>query len=94
MQTDRRFASRNLLSLLAAVMLLLGSATSVLAQATPEASPTAEGAGPNVGDTIVLHDTNGDETLQIAAIDLVDPDKSVEGADRARLSAAGADHRP
>jgi hypothetical protein len=82
MQTDRRFASRNLLSLLAAVMLLLGSATSVLAQATPEASPTAEGAGPNIGDTIVLHDTNGDETLQLAVLDLVDPDKAVQGADR------------
>jgi hypothetical protein len=82
MQSDRRFASRSLLSLLAVAMLLLGSATSVLAQATPEASPTAEGSGPNIGDTIVLHDANGDETLQLAVLDLVDPDKAIQGADR------------
>ena len=82
MQIDRRFASRNVLSLLAVVMLLLGSATSVFAQATPEASPSAEGAGPNLGDAIVLHDTSGEETIQIAATDLVDPDKAVENADR------------
>jgi hypothetical protein len=82
MQNDRRFASRSLLALLAVVMLLLGSASSVLAQATPEASPTAEGAGPNIGDTVVLHDANGDETLQLAVLDLVDPDKAIQGADR------------
>jgi uncharacterized protein DUF4352 len=82
MQIDRRFASRPFLSLLAAVMLLLGSATSIFAQATPEATPSANGAGPNLGDAIVLHDTSGEETIQIAATDLVDPDKAVENADR------------
>ena len=82
MQLDQRFASPNVLSLLAVVMLLLGSATSVFAQATPEASPSAEGAGPNLGDAIALHDTSGEETIQIAATDLVDPDKAVENADR------------
>ena len=66
MQSDRRFAPRTLVSLLAAVMLLLGSATSVLAQATPEATP-ASGSGPNLGDTIVLHNSSGDETLKLSA---------------------------
>lgn len=82
MQIDRPFASRTILSLLAAVMMLFGSAGAVLAQATPDATPSAESVGPNLGDAIVLHDTSGEETIQIAATDLVDPDKAVENADR------------
>ena len=81
MQSDRRFAPRTLVSLLAAVMLLLGSATSVLAQATPDATP-ASGSGPNLGDTIVLHNSSGDETLKLSASQLVDPDEGVDNADR------------
>ena len=82
MHTDRRFAFRHLLSLIAAVMLLVGSATSVFAQATPEASPTAGGAGPNLGDAVVLHNSSGDETTQIAVTQLVEPDEGVDAADR------------
>ena len=82
MQFDRRFASRNLLSLLATVMLLLGSATSVLGAGHARGIPTAAGAGPHLGDTIVLHDANGDETLQLAATNFVEPDKTIQGADR------------
>jgi hypothetical protein len=82
MQTARRFALRNLLSLIAAAVLLLGSAASAFAQATPDASPTAAGAGPALGDAVVLHDSSGNETIQIAVTELVDPDDALENADR------------
>jgi hypothetical protein len=82
MQTAQRLAWRNLLSLVAVVMLLLGSATTALAQATPDASTPGSDAGPALGDAVVLHDSSGDETIQIAATQLVDPDEALENADR------------
>lgn len=83
MQTAHGFAWRNLLSLVAVVMLLLGSATTALAQATPDAASTAGGeAGPALGDAVLLHNSSGDETLQIAITQVVDPDKAPENADR------------
>jgi hypothetical protein len=82
MQLDRKRAVRTLLSLITVLTLLLGSAASSLAQGTPDASPEAGGAGPQIGDAVVLHDSNGDETIQIAINDLVNPDEDAGNADR------------
>ena len=82
MHTSHRFAWRGLLSLIAILMLLLGSAGAAMAQATPDASPEADLAGPALGDAVVLYDTGGDEIMQVAVTQLVDPDDEVESADR------------
>jgi hypothetical protein len=82
MLTNRSRAARTLLSLITVLMLLLGSAASVLAQATPDATPGAGDAGPSIGDAVVLHDSGGDETIQVAVTELVDPDEDAGSADR------------
>jgi len=66
-----------------ALMLMAGSTASIMAQATPDASPEASGAGgPALGDTIVVSDANGDPALQIAVSDFVSPDEDVDANDR------------
>src|SRR4051812_12711902 len=82
MSKHRNTSLRFLLSLLTAFVLLLGSTSSIFAQATPDASPTAGGAGPALGDAVVLSDSSGDPSLQIAVTTLTDPDKSIQNADR------------
>ena len=74
--------SRSFIALAMALMLVLSSAVGVLAQATPEADDTAGEAGPALGDAVVLFDSRGDELLQIAVTEMVDPDDAIEGADR------------
>jgi hypothetical protein len=82
MSKHRISVARSLLSLIVAFVLLLGSTASIFAQATPEASPTTGGVGPNIGDAVVLSDSNGDPALQIAVTQMVDPDEDVENVDR------------
>jgi hypothetical protein len=82
MSKHRNTSLRFLLSLLTAFVLLLGSTSSIFAQATPDASPTAGGAGPALGDAVVLSDSSGDPALQVAVTTLTDPDKAVQNSDR------------
>lgn len=78
--TKQRYASLRLaLSLLMAFMLMTGSTVSIFAQATPDAT---DGAGPALGDTVVIPDANGDPALQVAISEFNDPDDEVDGADR------------
>ncbi|MDQ2682094.1 MAG: DUF4352 domain-containing protein [Chloroflexota bacterium] len=65
-----------------ALLMLVGLAGSALAQATPEASPSASGSGPMLGDAVVLYDPTGDELAQIAVTQVVDPYEDAESADR------------
>ncbi|MDQ2682093.1 MAG: DUF4352 domain-containing protein [Chloroflexota bacterium] len=70
---------RYLLCLVVVLGMVLGSTVSTLAQATPE----AEGAGgPELGETVVLFDSGGDPSVNIAVTTLNDPDDEVENADR------------
>ena len=69
-----------LLTTLVAVTLVLATGATALAQdASPVASPTAGGAGPNVGDAVILFSPNGREEAQVAVTQIVDPFEEVEG---------------
>ena len=76
---SRRPVAR-LLTTLVALALLLATALPALAQqgATPVASPTAAGSGPQVGDAVVLFTQNGKEEAQVAVTELTDPYTKVE----------------
>ena len=72
-----------LLTMLVALTLVLTTGAAALAQegtpgATPAASPVAGGAGPQVGDAVVLFSQSGDEEAQVAVTQLVDPFEEVE----------------
>lgn len=70
---------RYLLCLVVVLGMVLGSTLSTLAQATPEAEGTG---GPEIGETVVLFDSGGDEAVYIAVTSVNDPDDAVENADR------------
>jgi hypothetical protein len=82
MSKIRLTSLRSLLAIFAALVLTLGSVSSIFAQATPDVSPSAGKGGPNIGDTVVVSDSNGDPMLNLAVTDLVDPDKAVQNPDR------------
>lgn len=68
-----------LLTTLVAVALVLATGATALAQdASPVASPIAGGAGPSVGDAVVLFSPNGQEEAQVAVTQIVDPYEEVE----------------
>ena len=80
-----RVRLRGLFTLVAVLALVAStsSAAGALAQegtpgATPEASPVATGAGPTLGDAVVLFDNRGNEQAQIAVLDITDPFEEVE----------------
>ena len=53
MSTIRTTTLRSLLAVFAAVVLMLGSVSSIFAQATPDASPSAEGAVPTLATRLL-----------------------------------------
>ena len=73
----RALLSRLLTTLVALVLVLATGATALAQDATPAASPVA-GDGPQIGDAVVLFSQSGDEEAQVAVTDLVDPFEEVE----------------
>lgn len=70
--------TRLLTALVALTLVLATGATALAQEATPAASPVAGGAGPQVGDAVVLFTNSGKEQAQIAVTQIVDPFEEVE----------------